>query len=54
MFQTNVAEKMKTYFILTHFFPENSAVCEVMWENMVQLDRQQMTAQQGACPLHAG
>ena len=51
MFQTNVAEKMKTYFILTHFFPENSAVCEVMWENMVQLDRQQMTVEYGACAL---
>jgi hypothetical protein len=27
------------------FFPENRAVCEIMWENMVQPEKSQMTIQ---------
>jgi len=44
MFQTKVVEKMKTYILCpVTFFPENCAVCEIMWENTVQPDRPQMT-----------
>jgi len=34
--------------------PESRAVYEVMWKNMVEPDRPQMTLQYGACALHAG
>ena len=33
---------------------ENCAVYEIMWKNMVEPDRPQMTIQYGACPSHAG
>ena len=36
MFQTNVVEKVKTHFYVQEVFPENRAVYEVMWENMVE------------------
>jgi hypothetical protein len=32
-----------TLFMLNNFSPENIAVYEIMWKNMVQPDRQQMT-----------
>jgi hypothetical protein len=33
MFQTKVVEKIKTYSLCSiTFFPENRAVCEIMWE----------------------
>jgi len=35
-------------------FSKNQAIYEIMWENMVQPDRPQMTIQYGACALHAG
>jgi hypothetical protein len=31
-----------------------SAVYEIRWKNMVQLDRPQMIIKYGACALHAG
>jgi hypothetical protein len=44
MFQTKFVEEMKTLiFCSTFFFLENRAVYEVMWKNMVQLGRPQMT-----------
>jgi hypothetical protein len=44
MFQTKVVEKIKTHFScsLTFFF-ENRTVYEIMWKNMVEPDRPQMT-----------
>ena len=42
-----IVEKIKTYFVFNNFFPENRAVYEVMWKNMVQPDRSQMTVQYG-------
>jgi hypothetical protein len=43
MFQTNVAEKIKTHILCSiMFFPENRAFYEIMWKNMVQPDRPQM------------
>ena len=44
MFPTKIGENIKTLF----FFPENRAVYEVMWDNMVQPHRQQLTIQYGA------
>jgi len=37
MFQTKVAEKIKTHFAFSNFFsPENRAVCDTMWKNIVE------------------
>jgi hypothetical protein len=33
---------------------KNCAVCEIMWKNMVETDRPQMTVYCGICALHAG
>jgi hypothetical protein len=45
MFQTTVVEKIKTHILcsVTFFFFENRTVCEIMWENIVERDRPQMT-----------
>jgi hypothetical protein len=54
MFQTKVPEKINTHFTFNNFLPpENRALCEIMWENMVQPERPQMTIY-GACAVHAG
>jgi hypothetical protein len=34
--------------------PENRAVCEIKWENMVELDSPQMAVLYGAWAFHAG
>ena len=36
-------ENQSTDFMFNNFFPENRAVDEIMWENMVEPDRPQMT-----------
>jgi len=36
-------KEIKTHFICNNFFPEHRAVCEIMWENMVEPYRLQMT-----------
>jgi hypothetical protein len=38
-----VVEKTKTHFMFNIFFFENRVVYEIVWKNMVQLDRTQMT-----------
>jgi hypothetical protein len=43
MFQTNVVEKIKTHFVFNTFFYENGAVNEIMWKNIVESGRPQMT-----------
>ena len=44
MFQTKLVEKIKTYFMFNNFFlPENHAVYEIMWKNIVERGRPQMT-----------
>ena len=48
-----VVEKIKTHFMFSNFSSENRAVYEIMWKNMVELDRPQ-TTYYGACTLHAG
>ena len=41
MFQTKVAQEVKTYILSSIIFsPQNRAFCEIMWKNMVQGDRQ--------------
>jgi len=35
-----------------HFSNENHAVYEIMWKNMVDPDRPQMTVEYGACALN--
>jgi hypothetical protein len=45
MFQTKVAEEIKTQILysVTFFFFENSAGYEIMWKNIVERGRPQMT-----------
>jgi len=38
--------------VFTTFFPENCAVHEIMWKNMVDLDRPQMTMTHAHCVLY--
>jgi len=42
MFQTEAVEKISTHFAFGNFF-ENGAVFEIMWKNMVEPQRLQMT-----------
>ena len=39
---------------LREFQNAHRVVYEIMWKNMVETDRPQMTIKQGACALHAG
>jgi hypothetical protein len=43
MFQTKFVEKIKTHFMFNNLFSESRAVYEIMWKNMVQPDRRQIT-----------
>jgi hypothetical protein len=43
MFQIQVVEEMKTRFMLQNFFFENRAFYEIMWKNIVEQSRPQMT-----------
>jgi hypothetical protein len=36
-------EKQGTHFMFNNFFSESHAIYEIMWKNMVQADRSQMT-----------
>ena len=36
-------ENRNTHFTFNNFFFENSTVCEIMWKNMVEPDRPQVT-----------
>jgi hypothetical protein len=36
-------ENQNTHFMFSAFFKKNHAVCEIMWRNMVEPDRPQMT-----------
>jgi hypothetical protein len=53
MFQTKVVEKIKKHilFFRTFFLFKNSAVCEVMWKNMAEPHKQQVTIIIIAFPL---
>jgi hypothetical protein len=43
MFQAKVVEKIRIQFYIQKRFSENRAVYEIMWENMIQSDRPEMT-----------
>jgi hypothetical protein len=45
MFQNRVVEKIKTHIScsVSFFSFENRAVYEIIWKNMLELDRPQMT-----------
>ena len=45
MFQTKVVEKIKTHILcsVTFLFFENRAVYEIMWKNIVERGRPQLT-----------
>jgi hypothetical protein len=54
MFRTKVVEKIKTHFVFNNPPTEYRAVYEIMWKNMVEPDKPQMTMKYGSCALHAG
>jgi len=39
----NCRETQNTHFISNNFFFENNAIYEIMWKNVVETDRPQMT-----------
>ena len=41
--QIESAGKIKTRFMFNNFFLENCAVCEIMYKNIIEPDRLQMT-----------
>jgi len=50
----NVVEKINTHILCSiTFFPKNHAVCDIIWECVVEADRPQMTVEPRACVLHA-
>jgi NADPH-dependent 7-cyano-7-deazaguanine reductase QueF-like protein len=50
---TNVVNKLEIHILCAiPFFFENCAVYEIMWKNIVERGRPQMTI--GTCELHAG
>ena len=53
MFQSNAAGKKKHISFSTMFF-DTRVIYEIMWKNIVQPDRPQMTIQYGAWALHGG
>jgi len=47
-------ENRKIRWMFNNAFPENRAVGETMWKNMVEPDRPQVTIYYGACAFNAG
>ena len=43
MFHTRVLEEIRTYIMFSNFFPENRVVYEIIWKNILQPDRPQVT-----------
>ena len=43
MFETKVVEEIKTHIFCSVFCFENHVVYEIMWKNIVEADRPQMT-----------
>ena len=50
----NICRENQNIFLFNKLFPENRAVNEIMWINMIQPDRPQVTTCLGACALYAG
>ena len=54
MFQTLAVDKIITHILFSiTFFLENHAICEIMWKNIVEPGRPQMTMYLDACALLA-
>jgi len=53
MSQTKLVEKIKAHFVVSNFFSEIHAVYGIVWKNILERDRPQMTTY-SACTLHAG
>ena len=53
MFLIKVAEKIKTKILYSKRFHKNPAHYEIVWKNMVEPDRPQMTILYGACAFRA-
>ena len=43
MFQTQDVEEIKTHFMFKSLVSENRAIYEIMWRNMAEFDRPQVT-----------
>ena len=43
MFQTKIVEEMETHIYIQNALFKNSFVCEIMWKNMVDPDRPQVS-----------
>ena len=55
IFQTKYCiEDQITHLCSIAVFPENRAVCEIMWKNIVEPDRLHMKTQYSTCALHFG
>jgi hypothetical protein len=44
-------ENQNTHFMFNYFFPENRVVCKIVWKNVVNPDRVQMSVSYEACML---
>ena len=51
MFQTKIVEKIKTHIRYKRYL-EYGAMYEIMWRNLVQSDRPQMTIYEGRTESH--
>ena len=47
-FRRNLLRKIKTHIFTFDFFFQNRAVCEIMWKNVIELDRTQTPTQYGS------
>jgi len=54
MFQTKVGESIKVHILGSKLFPEKLAIFEIIWRNMIEPDRLQMTTQYGSFDLYVG
>jgi len=54
MFQTKVTDKVKRDILYSITFCEVGAIYVIMWKNIVEPDRPQVTIYYGVCALHAG
>jgi hypothetical protein len=46
--------KIGSLIVCWKIIPENHAVCEIIWQNVVERNRPQMTIQYGACIVYSG
>jgi len=53
-FRKKLSTKSKHILCSTNISPKNGAVCDLMWKDMVQPDRLQMTIKYDACCFLAG